>query len=157
MAAVLLLAGCGTAVYTHTVEIALDDAAARAGAPPVTVSLFDKQMGYSMEWALRQAGAAAPGRPYVGTVTSTATVMFWDMQPPERLDLSFVIPSFENRGYYFLPLEPRKSSRGTAEARFITFGSYFPEGAAPVLKTRYVTQPLDKGWHVGLTVEIPPP
>jgi hypothetical protein len=153
----MLLAACGTAVFDHVVEVQVSDPSGRLGAGPIEVSVFDKQMGQSAEWARRTMGVARPGAPYVGRVSSTAAKMIYDHSPPAQLEVGLALPAYESRGYFLLSLPPSTDQEHKASAPFIPYGAYFadPGSPAPPLPLRVRTTAARKGWRLHVTVDVP--
>jgi hypothetical protein len=155
--AALLSIGCGTAVYDHQFEVVINDPTGRLGSGPVDISIFDKVMGYSEEWARRTMGVATATKPYVGTVGDTATKWAWDSSLPPSVVAGLAVPAVEKNGYFVVDISPVRGTAKTAALAFAPYGSYFPEGntVAP-LAVRYEGEPAGKGWRIRLTVDIPP-
>ena len=65
----LAAAGCGTAVYDHTIEVT----ALHGSAESTPVGVFDRQMGYSRDWAHRALGASSATRPWCWSTPSPAS------------------------------------------------------------------------------------
>ncbi len=81
---------CGTVVYDHRIDVAIQDPSGRLGPSPIPVSVFDRTMGSSEEWAQRWIGSTAPGAVYAGKVSATATKMFVPYGVPSESARSFV-------------------------------------------------------------------
>ena len=151
----LSVLGCGRAVYRHTVEVLVNDPARRLGPPPVDVSVFDKQMGYSSDWARKFMGPTSDDAPYKTPYTSTKTVTIFDPPRPSELGVSVALPSYESRGYFWLLMNPGSSRSGEQRAAFVPYGDYFPAEQAPTLTVQYTATPESKGWHVVLRLMVP--
>jgi hypothetical protein len=54
---------CSTIVDEHTVEVLVSDPSQRLGKPPYEVSVFDRSMGSSPEWARKTMGATTDDSP----------------------------------------------------------------------------------------------
>ncbi|HEV8578388.1 MAG TPA: hypothetical protein VGX68_04840 [Thermoanaerobaculia bacterium] len=151
-AAGLLVLGCGTAVYRHHVIVDVDDPAGRLGSPPVAVSVFDHQMGYSADWAQRSMGSASPGRPYSTSLSTTGTATIASSSLPQRVSLSIAVPGLSEEGYFLFEAElpAEQERRGTAS--FVRYGSYFPDAGAPSLQIRYRSTAEPQGWRIDVTL-----
>lgn len=157
LAATLTLTACGTVVYDHQIEIAIQDPSGRLGPPPIAVSVFDKQMGSSEEWAGRWMGSTGPGQLYVGKVAATGTKMFYDSTPPARVETGIALPSYAKEGFFVLDVNPVEGSDQTTVLPFVAYGSPSPSGAATVpLPARFRSEFSGKGWLIHLTVDVPP-
>jgi hypothetical protein len=152
----LAAAGCGTAVFEHRIEIAVEDPAGRLGTP-VEVSIFDPYMGRSEEWARKTMGVSSASAPHVARVTATATKMVFDASLPAAVTAALVIPAYETQGYFHLDLRPVAGVEEAAAVTFVPWGDPVPDvaGRAP-LRARYRSEPAEIGWRIHLTVEIPP-
>ena len=154
--ALLLASACGTAVFEHQIDVTVSDPSGRLGAGRAEVSVFDKQMGQSSEWARRTMGTARAGAPYAGRVSSTGAKMIFDSSLPERLEAGLALPSYESRGYFVLSFAPQPGTEQQVSAPFVPWGAYFAEGSAVAplpLKAR--CEKGEKGWKIALTVEVP--
>ena len=155
LAALVLLGGCGTAVYKHQIELSIDDPSARLGSEPVRVSIFDHQMGYSREWAEKGAGTTSPGKPFRAEYTQTAGA-YIGSGLPKSVGLSFIIPKLDEDGYWFIDLAPAAGAEVSGHAGYTSFGEYFPSTERPrALPVRYVAEEGDDGWIIRMTVSIP--
>ena len=152
----LALAGCGTAVYTHKIEVTINDPSNRLGlgpAPAVEVSVFDHTMGYSEEWARKTIGRAAPGAPYAGEVSDTATKTAFDSSLPADMSAGLFLPALTKDGAFILEIRPVEGPEQTAT---LPYRSFFG-GKAEVLPlpARFTSKGADKGWTIKLTVDVP--
>jgi hypothetical protein len=151
LAVLVLCQGCGTAVYTHKIDITVT----RDGAPVENrVAIFDHSMGYSREWAERSLGVSRPAQPYAGSFSSTATVTLVDRKLPSTLDIAFALPEVSPDGYYLLIMQLPAEGGREGQARFVRFDEYFPAATAASLPVKYVSMPEDKGWRVRLDIQI---
>lgn len=151
----LLLTACGTHVFEHVVEIAIDDPTHRLG-DRVEVSVFDHSMGYSMEWALRDMRVVTPPSPYIGRWSTANAVAIGNSGPRPTLDLAFSLPQLSREGYFFIALEPAGGETKRGTAAFTSYGAYFPDQRGPSLPVRYVAREAKNGWHIQLTAQVPP-
>lgn len=150
----IALAGCGTAVYTHKIEITINDPSNRLGAAPVEVSVFDHTMGYSEEWARKTMGKAAPGAPYAGEVSDTATKTAFDTSLPADMSAGLFLPALTKDGAFILEIRPVE---GPEQAATLPYRSFFGEKADVLpLSARFTSQGADKGWTIKLTIDVPP-
>ena len=157
LAATSTLTGCGTAVYDHRIEIAIQDPAGRLGPPPIAVGVFDKDMGSSEEWAGKWMGGTGPGVPYVGKVSATATKMFYDSAPPARVETGIALPSYAKAGYFLLDVNPVEGAEQTTVLTFVPYGTPSPAAVSTVpLPARFSSEFSGKGWLIHLTVDVPP-
>jgi hypothetical protein len=78
----LSVQGCGTVVYQHTVEVLVSDPSRRLGAPPIDVSVFDRQMGSTGDWAKKWMGPTSDQAPYKTQYTSTGWHLVLRLQVP---------------------------------------------------------------------------
>jgi len=157
LAAMSTLTGCGTAVYDHRIEIAIQDPAGRLGPPPIAVSVFDKDMGSSEEWAGKWMGGTGPGAPYVGKVSTTATRMFYDSTPPARVETGIALPSYAKEGFFLLDVNPVEGTDQTTVLTFVAYGTPSPAAASTVLlPAKFRSEFSGKGWLIHLTVDVPP-
>lgn len=157
MAAAVLSTACGTAVFHHRIEVSVSDPSGRLGTPPVQVSVFDRQSGYSQAWAEQFLGNTSPSRPHVQEIGSTAVKMVWDRSLSEELVANIAVPAFNPDGSYLLIVKPRNGQSGTVAARFVEFDSYFPAEGADSLTVHYRADAESEGWRLHVTLEIPPP
>jgi hypothetical protein len=155
-ALVVLLLGCGTAVYKHTIEVVVNDPTRRLGPPPIDVSVFDKQMGYSSDWARKFMGPTSDDAPYTVPFSSQKTVTILDPPRPNELSLGFALPAYESRGYFWLLMNPGSKASGELRAAFIPYGEYFPPQQTTTMTVQYTAKPEPKGWHVMLRLLVPP-
>ena len=154
----LLLSGCGTGVFTHRFEIALSDPGGRLGAPPVEISLFDRTMGASEEWARKTMGTIAPGAPFVGTYESVETRMIFDSSPAKRVAVALWLPAYEKAGYFSLVVEPAAGGEQHVTLPFAPWADFYPEGSKVVpIPARVRSEGRDGAWLIRVTLDIPPP
>lgn len=157
LAATIALAGCGTAVYDHQIEIAIQDPSGRLGPPPIAVSVFDKEMGSSEEWAKRWMGTTGPSALYVGKVAATATRMIYDSTPPAHVETGIALPSYAKEGFFVLDINPVEGSELTTVLPFVPYGIPSPPAAATVpLPARFRSEFSGKGWKIHLIIDVPP-
>lgn len=149
------LLGCGTRVHEHALGIAVVDPSGRLGPPPHGVSVFDGRMGRSAEWAERTLGTASPGAPWRTTFSTVDTVTV-GVARPAKVDLWLYLPALDRRGFFFLHVEPAARPDGEAAIAFAPFGDSFPAGEVPQLTVRWDAAPKEKGWRIGLTLDVPP-
>lgn len=158
-AAVLSIAcaGCGTAVYTHKIEITVNDPSNRLGPGPLEVSVFDDAMGYSEEWARRTIGKAAPGAPHAGEVSDTATKMIYDSSLPANMSAGLFLPAFEKRGAFIMELRPVEGPEQTVYLPYRSFtAATLEEDKILPLPARFTSKSADKGWVITMTIDVPP-
>ncbi len=155
LVAVMALSGCGTATYTHDITIVVDDPSGRLGPGPVDVSIFDHDMGSSMEWARKTMGPASKEAPYKTTFVTTRvrTVLSEDL--PGQVVVAIAIPAYETRGYFLASIAPDPAAEKTIVAPFVMFGRDPADEAVAPLPVHYTSQPGDRGWQIGIRVEIP--
>jgi hypothetical protein len=164
LAAALLSAACGTAVYTHQFEVTVNDPSGRLGAGPVDVSIFDKYAGYSETWAQQTMGVATASKPYAGTVNDQSTRWAWDSSLPPRVDVGLAVPAVEKNGYFVVDMTLASGQPGAGTARFARWDAFSPEtdSSVPPLPVRYEGEPArtrsngNRGWLIRLTVDVPP-
>jgi hypothetical protein len=157
LAAAIMQAACGTAVYNHRIEIAIEDPSGRLGPPPIAVSVFDRTMGSSDEWAGRWMRDSRPGAPYMGEVSATATKMMFDASPPARVDAGIALPAYEKEGFFVLDITPVEGSEQTTVLPFVAYGVLSKPAASIVpLPARFRSEFSDKGWLIHLVVVVPP-
>src|SRR5262245_58760690 len=107
----LAATGCGTAVFDHRFDVTVNDPCGRLGPGPVDVSIFDKVMGYSEEWARKTMGTATSARPYSGTVSATATRWITDCcSLPPTVVAGLALPAIQKDGYFVVDIQPEKGS-----------------------------------------------
>ncbi len=156
--ALLLLSGCGTGVFTHRFEIAIADPSGRLGPPPVEISLFDRTMGASEEWARKTIGTAAPGSPFMGTYESVETKMMFDSSPAKRVAVALWLPAYEKAGYFSFVLEPIAGAEQQVTLPFAPWADFYPEGSKVVpIPARVRSEARDGAWLFHVTLDIPPP
>ena len=153
----ITLAGCGTAVYTHQIDVTINDPSNRLGlgpAPAVEVSVFDHTMGYSEEWARRTMGVAAPGAPYPGKLSDTATKMFYDSSLPADMSAGLFLPALTKDGAFILEIHPVE---GPEQALTLPYRSFVGAAAeVQLLPARVTSKAADKGWTITLAIDVPP-
>ncbi len=161
LAAVLTLAGCGTATFDNEFAVTVADPSGRLGTDQVQVSVFDNTMGDTQDWAEKDLGIAAPGAPYRASVFATATKMIGDSSPPTDVRAGLYLPQFDDTGYYAIQLQPVAGETVTVAAPYVTY-DYSWETSG---KKRPTKDPLpltitagqgDKGWQLAVEVQIPP-
>jgi hypothetical protein len=152
----LSVPGCGTVVYQHTVEVLVSDPSRRLGPPPIDVSVFDRQMGSTGDWAKKWMGPTSDQAPYETQHTSTKTVTIFDPPRPPDLEVSVAVPAYESRGYFWLLLKPGSSPSGEQRAGFVPYGDSFPADQVPTMTVQYTATPEPKGWHLVLRLQVPP-
>lgn len=152
------MAACGTAVYDHRIEVTIQDPSGRLGPPPIAVSVFNKTMGSSEEWAQRWMGNTAPGAPYVGNVDATGTKMAFDSSPPSRVDAGIALPSYEKEGFLVLDVAPVEGPEQSTVLTFVPYGVSSKSAASIIpLPARFRSESSSKGWLIHLTIDVPPP
>ena len=148
---------CGTVVYDHRIDVAIQDPSGRLGPSPIPVSVFDRTMGSSDEWAQRWIGSTAPGAVYAGKVSATATKMFYDSAPPARVETGIALPSYTKEGYFALDVNPVEGSEQTTLLPFVPYGVPSESARSIVpLPARFRSEFSDKGWLIHLSVDVPP-
>ena len=153
----LLLTGCGTGPFTHRFEIAIADPSGRLGAPPVEISLFDRTMGASEEWARRTAGTVAPGAPFIGTYESVETKMIFDTTPAARVAVALWLPAYEKAGSFNFVLEPIAGTEQQVTLPFAPWADVYPGGSKVVpIPARVRSEVSEGAWLFHVTLEIPP-
>lgn len=159
-AALLLAAvasGCGTVVYSHTIEVRVSDPSKRLGASPIEVSIFDPQMGGTAEWARKTMAPTSETAPYVVPYTSISAATALDPPRPREFTLALYVPAFETRGAFTLRVRPADSPSGELPFGFLAFSDNLPSSDVPRLTCRYTATPAPKGWKLAVTVLVPPP
>jgi hypothetical protein len=156
VAIVSLLAtlGCGTAVFEHRIQVAVDDPAKKLGPPPVEVSIFDHQMGYSEDWAKKSMRPTSASAPYVQSLTTTGTVSVGSSPRPKDVTIAVALPRLSTEGYYLFTAELPAEQDRDAKASFVRYGEYFPDPGAPTVGVRYRAEPDKKGWRVFIVVAV---
>ena len=150
------MVACGTAVYDHRIEIAIQDPSGRLGPPPIAVSVFDKTMGSSEDWANRWMGGTGPGGLYIGEVGATGTKMFYDRTPSARVDAGIALPSYEKEGFFVLDVNPVEGVEQTTALAFVPYGVPSKSAASIVpLSARFRSEALSKGWLIHLVIDVP--
>lgn len=145
----LAAAGCGTAVYDHTIEVT----ALHGAAETTEVGVFDRQMGYSRDWAHRALGPSSASAPHVGTVSTTATVTLADSKQARPVTLSLAVPELTDDGYFQLTIdEPLRQQ--LRQAQFCGYGAYFPEANAAAIPVTVSAEAKEGDWKVELTVDL---
>ena len=144
------------AVYNHTVEVVVSDPSRRLGPPPIEVSVFDRTMGSTGDWARKFMGPTSEAAPYKAPYTSMKTVTIFDPPRPPELEVSVAVPAYESRGYFSVLLKPGSARSGEQRATFVPYGDAFPAEEAPTLTVQYTATPEPKGWHVTLRLVVPP-
>jgi len=154
----LLLSGCGTGVFTHRFEIAVSDPSGRLGAAPFEISLFDRTMGASEEWARKTMGTVAPAAPFMGEYQSVETKLMLDSSPAQRVVVSLWLPAYEKAGYFIFSLEPADGAEQQMTLPFAPWADSYPEGGkvAPI-PARVRSEARDSAWVFHVTLDIPPP
>ena len=151
----LMLTGCGTKVFTHEVTIAFDDPSGRLGDGPVEVSLFDRQMGESEEWARKTIGTASPAAPFRTTASRTATVMVGESGPRPRVEGGLYVPALERRGYFALALDAVEGRAQEVNAPFVPFYDFPADAPKPApLAIRATSEAGAEGWRIALRVQV---
>jgi hypothetical protein len=150
-----IVAGCGTGVYHHKIEVSLNDPTKRLGDGPIEVSIFDSLMGYSDEWARRTIGTTSAGSPYVGTWSDTDTKMVYDRTPPQSIQAGLALPALQKDGFFVLLLKP-----GSEQEKAMPYKSYGvstrEEDQIQPLTAKFTSTPSSKGWTIRMVVDIPP-
>jgi hypothetical protein len=153
----LLLSGCGSGVFTHRFEISVSDPSGRLGAAPFEISLFDRTMGASEEWARNTLGTVAPGAPFTGTYQSVETKMLLDSSPPERVATALWLPAYEKAGYFSVVLEPIAGAEQQVTLPFAPWADVHPEGGRVMpIAARVRSEARDGAWVFHVTLDIPP-
>ena len=151
----LAMLACGMAVYNHTVEVVVSDPTRRLGPAPIDVSVFDRKMGTTGDWARKFMGPTSDAAPYKAPYTSMKTVTIFDPPRPAELEVSVAVPAYESRGYFSLLLKPGSARSGEQRAGLVPYGDVFPAEQAPTLTVQYTATPEPKGWHVVLRLQVP--
>jgi hypothetical protein len=154
--ALLLLSGCGTGVFTHRFEIAIADPSGRLGAAPIEISLFDRTMGASEEWARKTIGTAAPGSPFMGSYESVETKMMFDSSPARQVAVAVWLPAYEKAGYFSFVLEPIAGVEQQVTLPFAPWADFYPEGNKVVpIPASVRSEARDGAWLFHVTLDIP--
>ena len=154
LVATIAALGCGTAVFEHRIQVAVDDPARKLGPPPVEVSVFDHQMGYSEDWAKKSLRPTSTSTPYVQSLTTTGTVTVGGAPRPKDVTIAVALPRLSTEGYYLFTAELPAEQERLAKASFVRYGEYFPDPGAPTIAVRYRAEPDKKGWRVFLIVDV---
>jgi hypothetical protein len=154
----IALAGCGTGVYRHQIEVAVNDPSKRLGAAPAEVAVFEHhQSGITEDWARRTIGKATPGAPYTGESSATDVKMVYDMSPPASVRAGVFVPGVEPDGYFILNINPVE---GLEQATTLPYYSFYAPRASDdkilPLAARFTGRSARKGWTIKLTVDVPP-
>lgn len=149
-------AGCGTAVYSHRVEVTVNDPMHRLGPPPFDIGFFDSRMGTSQDFALKSAGKASDSAPFQGTTSTMATVLVFSGPRPDSLELSLALPALTTNGFFHLTFHPEAIPAGDQAASYQLYEGSVPAGDGPRLNYRYSSEPLEKGWRLKIALIIPP-
>ena len=155
LASTVALSACGTAVYNHRIEITVHDPSGRLGPPPISVSAFDRLMGSSNDWAQKWMRDTSPNSPYIGEVSATATKMFYDRSPADRVDAGIALPAYEKEGFFVLDIAPIEGSEQTTTLMFVAYGSPASTPVVP-LPAKVRSESSDKGWLIHLRIDVPP-
>lgn len=152
----VLLASCGTGVFTHRFEIAISDPGGRLGPPPYELSVFDPQMGRSEEWARQTMGLAAPGSSLIAAYDSVGTKMMFDSTPASRVTAALWLPAYRSAGYFALMLEPTAGAELTSTLPFVPWSDSYSDGGKVVpLTARVRCEAGDGAWILHVTLDIP--
>ncbi len=161
LAAVVVLAGCGTATFDNQVIVTVSDPSGRLGSDQVQVAVFDPMMGDTADWAEQHLGVAAPGAPYRTSVFATDTKMVGDTSPPKSVVLGMYLPQFDDTGFYSISLNPVAGQTLDYEAPYVTYdyswettGAKRPTG--PPLPMAITTGQDGDNWQFQIEVQIPP-
>lgn len=149
-------AACGTAVYSHKVEVTVSDPTHRLPPPPYEVGFFDWRMGTSQDFALKSAGKATDSTPFTTTSSTMATVLVFSGPRPDSLELSVALPALTTNGFFHLWFHPTAVPAGDVQAGYQLYEGSVPAGDGPKLNYRYSAEPLDKGWRLKIALLIPP-
>ena len=146
--------GCGTAVYEHHIQVAVDDPAKKLGAAAVEVSVFDHQMGYSQDWAKKALRPTSTSAPYVEPLTTTGTATIGSSPRPKEVTIAVALPSLSAEGYYLFTAELPAEKDREAKASFVRYGEYFPDPGGPTIVVRYRSEPDKKGWRIFVVIAV---
>ena len=156
LAAGAMLAGCGTGVFTHHLQIAIADPNGRLGPPPHGVAIFDSLMGRSEEWARRTAGTTSPGKPFETSYDTVESRMMFDSSPSPRVAAALWLPAYEKAGYFQLMIEPKAGAETTITLPFAPWADFYSDGAKVVpLTARVRSEAGDRAWTLRVTIDIP--
>lgn len=145
----LAAAGCGTAVYDHTIEVT----ALHGAAETTQVGVFDRQMGYSQDWAHRALGPSSASEPHVGRISTTATVTIADSKQARPVTLSLAVPEITDDGYFQLTID-QPLRQQLRQAQFCNYGAYFPEADAAAIPLTVTAAATDGRWKIQLGVDV---
>ena len=152
----LVSTACGTAVYEHRFEVAVNDPQNRLGPPPVDVSIFDSSMGRSEEWARKTIGRSSPGQPYIGQTSSTAAKMVYDSSLPASVTAGLFLPGLEKAGFFMLSVATADGPERATTLKYASFNvPTAEEDKIQPLTARFSSVPAKKGWTIRLTVDVP--
>ena len=100
-------------------------------------------------------GPASKEAPYKTTFVTTRvrTVLSEDL--PGQVVVAIAIPAYETRGYFLASIAPDPAAEKTIVAPFVMFGRDPADEAVAPLPVHYTSQPGDRGWQIGIRVEIP--
>ena len=153
----IAFAGCGTAAYTHKIEVTINDPSNRLGGKPAEVSVFDHQNGMSEEWARKTIGTTAPGALYTGEAFATATRMIYDTSPPPPITAGVYLPALQKDGYFRLDITPVEGPEQATTLTYYAFQAPAPEaGKIPPVPARFTSKAGEKGWTIHLALDVPP-
>jgi hypothetical protein len=77
---------------SNTVEVLVSDLSRRLGPPPIDVSVFDRQMGSTGDWAKKWIGPTSDQAPYKTPYTSTKTATIFAPPKGWHLVLRLKVP-----------------------------------------------------------------
>jgi hypothetical protein len=155
--AALLIVGCGTSVFDHTVRVLCVNPPAHCGSS-LRVLAFTPTQDYSADaqWAGGRTSLTAPNAPYVATVSATDVKWMWDFSPSQSVSIGLFIPCVRSDGWWVIDVVPQRGVAVAGSARFCPWGTLTPASDAPVLPIStlgVVTK--GRAWDLTIRVRMP--
>lgn len=149
VAAVLLLAACGTDVVENRYVLAPAKGTMRVGA-------FDPMLGAARDDAKASVEPATSDAPAVMTVPMNASRALFDSGPPGDVRAGLYVPDITKRGYYVLVIAPVDGASTKATIPFNPWpGTPVDKQDQPGLDVKVATQAAQGSWRISITVQPP--
>lgn len=149
------LAGCGTAAYTSTFRVTVDDPAGVLGSGSVRVSIFNVAQGDTRDWAEKTLGNASPAQPYTARVSTVESRIAFDGGPPDQVRAGLYLPDYRKLGWYSLDLKPKNGIEQRVEAPFVAWDGYGPQAkGVPPLTVTIRAKSSGDSWDLATTVHL---
>jgi len=166
VASLVVLGGCKSISYEHTIEISVLDPGGRLGPTPWKAHVFTEHPpdGARADWILAHSRTLSPTEPQVVGSRVGGQRWVWDFSVPTYGGFYLFFPSLWPDGWWAADLSRREDGRWEGLARFVGFGESLIAGSrgSPALalsasaagRAEARSPDARRGWNLKVTVEI---